>query len=377
MSVTRRNMLAGAGAASLSSAFAQEQTPPPPAIGIIGCGNRSRAHLAALRQLPEAKIAAVSDVQSEKMAAVNAGLAEPATTYMDYRELIRDHRIGIVVVATPGYLHKEMALEALRAGKDLLLEKPIALNYRDALEIVREAKRTGRIVAVGMQRRYGQLDTDVREAVGSGLIGAIRQITFSELRGDWAPGSWKYTDPATGKSTSWRNLKKTAGSTELEFSVHAFAETTALVQSPLVRLFGSGGVVHYTDGRDTRDVTTFVAEFGNGVRFNYSFSCFAPGSGSSTTILGDKGVLTRSQGKVMVQLTGRRAEPLVSTRKVPDALPEVTMYRELFRNIGERKPSPIGPEVALEAAIIAYAADISISEQRIVTGLDFPRDRNG
>ena len=86
-------------------------------------------------------------------------------------ELIRDPKVGIVVIATPGYLHKQMALEALRAGKDLLLEKPIALNYADALEIVREAKRSRRIVAVGMQRRYAQQDTAVRQAIEGGMIG--------------------------------------------------------------------------------------------------------------------------------------------------------------------------------------------------------------
>ena len=345
------------------------QTAEVPKIGIIGCGNRSRAHLDAWRQLPEAKIVAISDIQSDKMAAVNKGLATPATTYTDYRELIRDKSVGIVVIATPGYLHKEMALEALRAGKDLLLEKPIATNYKDAMEIVREAKKSGRIVAVGMQRRFSTQDTAVREAVESGMIGDIRQINFTELRGDWFPGTWKYTDPATGKTTSWRNLAKTAGSTELEFSVHAFAEVTSLVKSPLVKLYGSGGVVHYKDGRDTRDLTNLIADFGNGVRFNYSFTCFAPGSGGSLTIVGDKGVLTRNQGKIMVQLSGRRAEPLEPKTKLPD--PEVTMYREFFKNVLDRTPSAIGPEVALEAAKIAYAADISITGQRIVTDREF------
>lgn len=372
MSIRRRDALAAAG----NALFAPAQQTPATAIGMIGCGNRSKAHLAAYRALPDARVAAISDIQPDKMAAFNQGLPQPAATYVDYRELIRDPKVGIVVVATPGYLHKEMALEALRAGKDLLLEKPIALNYTDALEIVRAARRSGRIVAVGMQRRYGQLDTAVRKAVESGTIGEIRLITFSELRGDWFPGSWKYTDPDTGKSTNWRNLSKTAGSTELEFSVHAFAEVTSLVKAPLTRLFGSGGVVHYKDGRDTRDLTSFVAEFGSGVRFEYSFSCFAPGSSSSLTILGDQGVLTRSQGKIMVQLTGRRAELLPVDTKIPDQA-EVAMYLEFFQNVRERTPSPIGPEVALEAAKIAYAADISIGGQRVVTDRDFPADRNG
>lgn len=366
MSVSRRSMLAVAGTTLL-----QGQGSAPLGIGIIGCGNRSRAHQSGLKPLTDATVVAVSDIRPEKMADFNKGLPSPATTYVDYRELIRDKNVGIVVIATPGYLHKEMALEALRAGKDLMLEKPIATTYADAIEILREAKRSKRIVAVGMQRRYSQLDTAVRETIEAGTIGQIRHITFTELRGDWAPGGWRYTDPVTGKTANWRNVAKAAGSTELEFSVHAFAEVTSLIKSPLTKLFGSGGVVHYTDGRDTRDLTSFVAEFDNGARFSYSFSCFAPGSGSSLTIVGDKGVITRAQGKIMVQLTGRRAEPLAFTPKSAEDA-ETLMYREFFRNVAERSESSIGPAVALEAAKIAYAADISIRNGRIVTGRDFP-----
>jgi predicted dehydrogenase len=87
------------------------------------------------------------------MTALNQGLPSPAATYVDSRELIRDKNVGIVVIETPGYLHKQLALEAIRAGKDILLEKPPATTYADATDIVREAKRSKRVVAVRMQRR--------------------------------------------------------------------------------------------------------------------------------------------------------------------------------------------------------------------------------
>ena len=72
---------------------------------------------------------------------------------------IRDPNVGIVVIVTPGYLHHDMAIAALRAGKDLVLEKPIAVNYRDALDIQREAERSGRIVAdVGFRRFWSDFE---------------------------------------------------------------------------------------------------------------------------------------------------------------------------------------------------------------------------
>ena len=127
----------------------------------------------------------------------------------------------------------------------------MATNYADAMDLIREAKRSGRIVAVGMQKLYSRPRIQYARwwrAVRSGtpldqLPGVSRRLVS---------GTWKYTDPSTGKKTSWRLLNKTAGSSELEFSIHAFATIASLVKSPLARLTASGGVVHYND-RETRD----------------------------------------------------------------------------------------------------------------------------
>jgi predicted dehydrogenase len=369
MTISRRQAI-GAGVASLGARALQAQQDGMK-IGIIGLGIRSTAHLPAIKQLAEARITALCDIQPERMHKVNDGLPVKASTYVDYRELIRDPNVSVVVIATPGYLHHEMALAALRAGKDLVLEKPMALNYRDAMEIKREAERTGRIVAVGMQRRYTNADAEFQAALDSGMIGPVRLITYSEYRGDWNSRSWEYTDPATGRKTNWRMLSKTAGSTELEFSIHAFAMVTNMVKAPLVRLSATGGVLHYA-GRDTRDVTAILAEFATGARLNYSFSCFAQGVSGSLTVIGDKGTLRRDKDAGgLVAVIGGKAQPVKMEIDLPAGSAELRMYRKFFRNVRERTQSEIGPAVAIEPAKIAYGADISIRENRVVTEKDF------
>src|SRR5262245_41860513 len=111
---------AAAGAAALSA-----QTGATPGIGVIGIGNRSKAHFAALEKMPESHIVALSDLESKKIDEVNATLPAKASSYTDYRELLRDKAVGMVVIATPNYTHHDIAIAALRAGKDVLLEKPI------------------------------------------------------------------------------------------------------------------------------------------------------------------------------------------------------------------------------------------------------------
>ena len=364
--MTRREMVA-----ALAAAASLEAQPTPVSLGVIGLGLRSRAHLNAIEKLrAESRIAALGDIQPDRMVEVNAGLPAKAATYTDYRELIKDPNVGAVVIVTPGYLHKEMALQAMRAGKDVLLEKPLALNYADAREIVREARRTGRVVCVGMQRRYSKGDAQIRKLVESGVIGPVRFINYEEYRGDWNPRSWKFTDPATGRQASWRTLKKTAGSSELEFSIHSLAMTTSLVRAPLRRLSATGGVVHYKD-RDTRDLSAMLVEFADGARFSYSFNCFSPRAGGKLLVIGDSGVIRREGSKILMSAGGKPLEPVKSTEDAEGGA-EVQMYREFFQNVRERKPSPLGPEEALEPAKIAFGAEISISENRVVTAADFP-----
>lgn len=371
MNLSRRGALAAGIAATASRALDAQQSPMN--IGIIGLGLRGRdAHVATLRKLADAKITAICDVRPEHMAKINQSLPAAAATYIDYRELVKDPNVSIVVIATPGYLHREMALAALRAGKDVLLEKPLALNYKDAMDVVREAERGGRIVAVGMQRRYTDADSLFQAALDSGMIGPVRMILYSEFRGDWAPATSNYTDPANGRSGSWRRFAKAAGSTELEFSIHALAMVANMVKSPVERIAATGGVVHYQDGRDTRDVVGIVADFANGARLDYSFSLFAPGVRESLTVIGDNGALQRTGNRGdLVRIAGGKVEPVKLELNLPPGSAEQRMYAEFFRNIRERKPSPIGPRVALEPARIAYASDISIRENRIVTGRDF------
>jgi GFO/IDH/MocA C-terminal domain len=200
-------------------------------------------------------------------------------------------------------------------------------------------------MAVGMQRRYSQPDARIRELVETGRIGKVELIVYSEHRGDWNPNSWKYTDPATGAKTTWRFLKKTAGSTELGMCVHSYAFIHSLLNSTLARLTASGGAIHYP-GRETRDVSAILAEFKNGARVQHSQCTFAKG--------------VRRTAKDQTEEIPERQEPA-----------EVQMYREFIAGARTRRPPALSPEMAIEPSKIAYAAEMSIVEGRTVTAADF------
>ena len=155
------------------------------------------------------------------------------------------------------------------------------------------------------------------------MIGQVQMVNYSEYRGDWNPATWLYPDPATGQKISWRRLSKTAGSTELEFSIHALAMVTNMVKSPLVRVAASGGVVHYKDGRDTRDVVGILADFANGARLSYTFNLFAQGVHESLTVVGDKGTLQRSSRGGLTSTIGGKQEEVKIEVNLPPGTPEM------------------------------------------------------
>lgn len=335
-----------------------------PRIGIVGMGNRSNAHLRAIKSIPGARIVAISDLEPDRMKRANAQLPERAAEYTDYRELLRDRNVSIVVIATPNFLHNEMAIAALRAGKDVLVEKPIASTYSQARQLQYEASQTKQILAIAMQRRYARRDRQIQLVVDSGALGKLHVGSASDWRGDWNPNSWQFTDPVTRQRTNWRFRKDTAGSSELELSIHTFAQMVSVVDSAVARVTASGGAVRYK-GRDTRDVSTALIEFENGVRFTYSFCLFAKsGSGAPFALAGDEGTLRVEAGHVLLN-----NQPAPEYERIEEA-PEVYMYREFLEAVAKRQPPELNADRAMAAARIAFLIDASIEKERPMLAAD-------
>ena len=285
--------------------------------------------------------------------------------------MIRDKNVDIVAIAVPNFLHAEMAIAALRAGKNVLLEKPIAINYQLARQIQAEAKKSGKTLAIGMQRRYTKRDHHVQQIADSGLIGQVRFVNIAEYRGDWSPKGWQYRDPKTGRVANWRFLKSATGSTELEFSVHAFSQVAQMVKSPLARAVASGGNLFYRD-HETRDLCEGLIDFENGARLTYSFCLFAPGTPGSTVIVGDKGTLRyATDGEILIDVAGKKGQAAPPHTGFSAGLAETQMYREFFAAIAENRECALNAELAIESAKLAYAMDLAVEQNRVVTGKDF------
>lgn len=153
-------------------------------VGIIGCGGIANGkHMPALSKVKEAEMVAFCDLVPERAekAAKHYG-AEGAKIYTDYRELLSDGSIDTVHVCTPNRSHSEITVAALAAGKNVLCEKPMAINYAEALKMVEAAKKSGKLLSIGYQNRYRPDSLFLKAECEKGTFGDIYWAKAKALR---------------------------------------------------------------------------------------------------------------------------------------------------------------------------------------------------
>lgn len=151
-------------------------------LGGIGPGDRGSGRVVTAQKLG-AEIVALADVNQGMLAQAQRKLSAPAAkTYVDYHELLSRRDIDGVIIATPDHLHHQCLLDALRAGKDVYIEKPLSRTIAEGEEMVAATRATKQIVQVGNQRRSGEHFKKAREIVASGGIGEIRFVRIWDFR---------------------------------------------------------------------------------------------------------------------------------------------------------------------------------------------------
>ena len=143
-------------------------------IGIVGCGGIANGkHLPAIKNNGNFEIVAFCDLIEEraKKAKEEYGTQE-SKVYTDYRELLKDE-LDAVYVLTPNNAHAPVAIAAMKAGKHVMCEKPMAKTYAEAKEMVEAAKETGKILTIGYQNRYRGDSQYLKRACENGDLGEI------------------------------------------------------------------------------------------------------------------------------------------------------------------------------------------------------------
>ncbi len=163
-------------------------------LGVIGLGT-GRRYLAAIRQMRDARLISVCDIDAARLAQYAAEYG-PVEAVADYREMLKNPAVDAVCVCSPDHFHTEMVLAAFAAGKDVLCEKPLALHSDECEIMIKAARKAGRQLMVGQVCRLTPAFVKAKEIVDSGMIGELSFVE-SEYAHDYSHmGACWRSDPA-------------------------------------------------------------------------------------------------------------------------------------------------------------------------------------
>jgi predicted dehydrogenase len=210
MAIDRRTFLAGTvGAAAATGLHASARQAGPASdrvrIGFAGMGARAHELVDAIAASgTPAEVVALCDAYRGRAERGKARAGGRAAIVDDYRRLLDDRTIDAVFVATPDHWHAKMAIDAVSAGKDVYIEKPLTYTVDEGLEIVRAVERHGRLLQVGSQGVSGMRQAAAREIVKSGRLGKVTLVRAAYHRNSDS-GAWLYPIPpdASPETVNW------------------------------------------------------------------------------------------------------------------------------------------------------------------------------
>jgi predicted dehydrogenase len=393
-------------------------------FALIGAGIRGQSDASVAVQVPGAKIVAVADSYDGRLAHSKELWGDNLFTTRDYREVLARQDVDAVIIATPDHWHRTIAVDAMKAGKDVYLEKPMIHVYEDGPRMIETARATNRILQVGSQRVSSIVYAKAKELLASGAIGQLNMVTARWDRNS-SIGAWNYTVPLDASTTTcdwpgflgsapkisfdaerffqWRKWKDYGTGVAGDLFVHLFSGTHFITGAiGPTRAMATGAIRFWKDGRDVPDVLLGLFDYPEG--FNLSLRVnFVNGGEESEglTFTGSEGTMDVANGSVTVSRTPREREPgyTVNTfandiqkrtvelyrQKYPQILPAgptaaaiekfaaprgyndtYDHFQNFFASVRSRRPVVEDPEFGFRAAGAALLSNLSVERSSIV-----------
>lgn len=245
-------------------------------IGVIGTGNISNLHMAGYNRLENVEVIAACDINKERVKKF-AETYHIANTFTDYHELLKMKEIDAVSITAWNNVHAPASIAALKAGKHVLCEKPLALNAEQALKMVEISKESGKILMVGFCRRFGENAAALKEMIEKGDLGQIYYAKTGCLRRWGNPGGW------------FSDRSKSGGGPVIDLGVHMIDLVRYLSGKPravsvMASTFDHMGMrtevrgitkynsADYSEYNDVEDCATALIRFENGMTLFFETS---------------------------------------------------------------------------------------------------------
>ena len=330
---TRRTFLQTSTTAALASSIAANSPNDTIRLALIGCSGQGVYDLRECLKAPNTKAVAVCDVDQAQLNKAVKRLSEQGQTVdavKDFRHILDRKDVDAVIIATPDHWHAIPAVQAMRAGKDLYLEKPIGHTIHEGQVMLKVAQETKRVVSVGLQQRSGTLFLKALEMVQSGQLGKVSLVHCWNAWNDKVQYNAGYRQlknkpdapvpdgvdydcwlgPAPKRPFNQDRYNGTylyfwdySGGMTITWGVHLLDSALHVMQAkaPLA-VSAAGGKFVLHDSRDTPDTTEQVFEFPN---FTMTYSCRHANSFPSGSLKTDHGIqFFGTEGTLLVNRGG-------------------------------------------------------------------------
>jgi predicted dehydrogenase len=257
-------------------------------FGIIGIGMQGSGLLASAIQLPGVECVAAADLYDGRHTLAREIVASNIPVTRRYHDLLDNKEIDCLIAAVPDHWHKQVVVDAVKAGKDIYCEKPMSHSAADGLAMVAAAKPSGRIVQIGSQRVSSVICAKAKELIAQGTIGDLMLVEGWLGRND-PTGAWEYPpppdlslqtfdwdtwqgevpkrawDPDSSPKTfaRWRCWKEYGTGVAGDLLVHLVSGMMYMlgINEPPTRAMSSGGILRFKDGRNMPDVHATLFEY--------------------------------------------------------------------------------------------------------------------
>lgn len=228
-------------------------------FAIIGCGRIAPRHADALLQVPEARVVATADIREQRAVTVADRLThqygrtghEIVDAVTDYRRILDRPDVDVVNICTPSGMHAVMAIEAMEAGKHVIVEKPMALSLVDADAMIEASRRTGKRLCVVLQNRYNPPMRDLRKLVDGGGLG---KLLLGNATVRWFRPQEYYED-------GWHGTRAMDGGALMNQSIHHI-DALQWIMGGVESVFAYTATLAHR--MEAEDVGTAVLRFRNG-----------------------------------------------------------------------------------------------------------------
>jgi predicted dehydrogenase len=352
----RREFLRGAGAATAISAASYSRVLGANdriRLGLIGAGDRGRSDSRVFLKTGQVDVTAVCDIYSQQIDQAKQ-FAPQAQSFRDHRKLLEMKEVDVALIATPDHWHAQCAIDALNAGKDVYVEKPLTLKIEEGSEIVKAARINERICQVGMQQRSGKhylqakaeyFDTKKLGKVtlartwwhGNGyhLRKAPASLQTRPSNLDWArflgPLRWRDWDPQ--QYYNWRAYLDFGGGQVTDLFTHWIDVVHMFMGQEIpTSAVAAGGVYRYKDGRTAPDTINVLLEYPDDYSATFEATLVPGVVGAAIEFCGDAGRLWIDRSRFEYYPLGRDAQPTVVKAEGSLDLDHVTNFLECVRS---------------------------------------------